>query len=456
MKRILLSLLVCFHVFTSCKKEISAPVELYSKDAAHLEAKLSYLNLPLNLRIEKLEALVNENLPKTIYTSNEDNLILNIVKGGTFRFVEVRNDEFTFEIPLKIHAEKKVGAFGLYQTAKTDFEVNLTFQSKIFLGANWKLISQTKPGKLTFKSTPKLSISGISVPIESLTRRVIESNYNLICRSIDENISESFDLEKEVLSLWNYVKQPQNVSEEYNTWIQIEPQDVLMTPLKSTTKGLELNIILKALIKTETKEKVETKVAISSSLPPIKFVESAPSGFNFIVYNLLSFKEAENLAKTNFGGETFDFNNGKYKVKIEDLEIYGTETNKLAIKATLSGTFNGVVYLTGTPKINAEEEYIWMDDLDFNLSSKSFLLKSASWLLDGIVKKKLTNNFHFPYRDLINEIKIATEESFNKSILPGINVSSKILKAEPISLSIQPEGIFSEISVIGLSQLIIE
>ena len=65
------------------------------------------------------------------------------------------------------------------------------------------------------------------------------------------------------------------------------------------------------------------------------------------------------------------------------------KNGKAVIALTMQGSLNGTVYLSGIPKYNEVEELIYFDELNYALETKSSLLKTANWLAQGLILKKI-------------------------------------------------------------------
>jgi hypothetical protein len=85
----------------------------------------------------------------------------------------------------------------------------------------------------------------------------------------------------------------------------------------------------------------------------------------------------------------------------------------MIIALDLIGSINGTVYLSGFPQFNAETKEIYFDQLDYVLNTKSFLVRSANWLAQGYVLRKIQESCRYSIQSNLDEAK--------QNILPYLN-----------------------------------
>ena len=79
----------------------------------------------------------------------------------------------------------------------------------------------------------------------------------------------------------------------------------------------------------------------------------------------------------------------------------------------MTGSINGTIYLSGIPNYNAVTKEIYFEQMDYVLNTKGLLTRTANWLLQGVVLKKIQENCRYSIRENLDEGK--------KSLLPYMN-----------------------------------
>src|SRR5690606_37261285 len=104
----------------------------------------------------------------------------------------------------------------------------------------------------------------------------------------------------------------------------------------------------------------------------------------------------------NFQGQ--EFGSGNKKVTVQKVNLWQNE-GKLIIALDLLGSVNGTIYLSGYPQYNRVTHEIFFDKLDYILNTKNILIKSANWLVQGKVLKKIEENCRYSIQENMDEGK---------------------------------------------------
>ena len=127
-------------------------------------------------------------------------------------------------------------------------------------------------------------------------------------------------------------------------------------------------------------------------------------------------------------GKEFDRTNGKAKkiVVVEDCRIYGTGNEKLIIKMSFSGSNAGIAYFTGKPFYDTNKKMIEVRDIDFDVKTKSLLLKSADWLFSKRVTNEITRVSRFDLSNYVDTAKIMINRQLNTEWIKGVSSTGTI------------------------------
>ncbi|HQW68662.1 MAG TPA: DUF4403 family protein, partial [Flavobacterium sp.] len=87
--------------------------------------------------------------------------------------------------------------------------------------------------------------------------------------------------------------------------------------------------------------------------------------------------------------------------------------SKIIIALDMSGSINGTIYLSGIPNYNAITKEIYFDQMDYVLNTKGLLTKTANWLMQGTILRKIQENCRYSIKENLDEGK--------KSMLPYLN-----------------------------------
>ncbi|NUO03536.1 MAG: DUF4403 family protein, partial [Saprospiraceae bacterium] len=266
----------------------------------------------------------------------------------------------------------------------------LNFKTNFDIRSDWSVETRTDIEGYEWLEKPKMRVVGVNLPIGFIADMILKNSKDKLTRSIDKLAKDNLDLRKMVEEAWKRFFDPVLVAPEYNTWLTLNPESIGMTPLSTLNNELVSTIVVESMPKVKIGDRPDA--ALFRTLPPLRYVEKAQEDFVVHLKADVSFREAERIAQTALVGESFS--QGKRAVKIEDIKLYG-QGNNLVVTTKLSGSYEGNVYLIGKPVYNLKTNKVDLDNLDFSLETKSFLVKSGAWILKSTLRKKLQENLDF-------------------------------------------------------------
>ncbi|MCA0381831.1 MAG: DUF4403 family protein [Bacteroidetes bacterium] len=145
------------------------------------------------------------------------------------------------------------------------------------------------------------------------------------------------------------------------------------------------------------------------------------SGFRLFIAQNLHYDSLSTLMNTNIAGKEFTAGKGLFKktVRIDSVRMQGGG-RKMFLKVYVSKAAKGVFFLEGIPKWDMLKQELYMDSLDYHIESKQWLVKSASYLLDGTITNKLKDYSRFNFTEKMTEMTTAIAEQMNREVYPGI------------------------------------
>ena len=236
-----------------------------------------------------------------------------------------------------------------------------------------------------------------------LAKKAIEDSFGVV------------DLKPQVQQIWNKL----NVS--YNLyglgWLKINPQKIRLTSL--VARNDSLNIFLGMTAKPVISfEKTTDLITLAPNLDN----SISKPGFNIFLDAVLNYDSLSNIINAQLKGKEFDLSKGKSKkvLVVEDCRIYGTGNEKLIIKMGFSGSNSGIAYFTGKPFYDATKKMIEVRDIDFDVKTKSLLLKSADWLFNKRITNEIARVSRFDLSSYIDTAKILINKLLNTEWIKGV------------------------------------
>ncbi|WP_312421374.1 DUF4403 family protein [Epilithonimonas sp.] len=395
----------------------------------------SNITLPVSLPVSEINNLINQSVKGVLYEdqsytdNNNDQFKVKVEKQGNIAIKALTNNRLMISVPLKIWAEKGYGTLGYYMYQDTNFNLIMNFITSLAATPDWKLNTKTTTAGFVWTQKPVLDYGKVKIPIASFIESVLKEQQNRFTTIIDQQIKSQFNLQPQLVMAWNQFSKPINVSQEYNTWLKISPQNTYMTPLQVFQDKIKTTVGIDLFSETFVgKMPLPTKDV--TSVPNFVVKPELPNIFNLQTTANIIFDEATKIARQQFLNKEFPLNNEKNKVKVDDIKVYGEKEN-IVIEVKAKGGVTGTAFIKGKPAYDALSHKIVLTQTDFNLKTKNFFQKALTVLFEGKIRKMIENDYGIPLLDIENSSKKSLMESFNKEYYKGIRLQGNVIELKP-------------------------
>ena len=416
--------------------------------------------MPVKIPLSEIGNVINASVQNLIFEdksftdNNNDQFKVKVWKTRAIRLVGGTQQNLLIEVPLKIWAEKGIGTLGIYSYQNTTFEMVMYFNTQLTFNNNWTMTTKTSPMGFKWVTKPVLDFGKIKVPITSLVETSLKQQQAEFSKTIDEMMISQLNFQNYAVMAWNQFSQPFNISEDYNTWLKITPVSVNISPLVFYGNQIEANIGIDTFSETFTGKKPPSTVPIKT-IANFNSVQSLPQKFLLQTTANIPFNQATKIAESMFLGKEFDFREGRSKIKITSVNVYGEE-NRIMIEAATEGTIDGVSYISGIPVYDDVKRKIVLTDTKFKLKTKNVLQKTATLLFQGKIVKMIEDEYGIPTAELEDSSKKSIEETFNKEYYRGLKMQGKVYKLKPSQILLSPVGITAIIDTEAQLKLLVQ
>jgi hypothetical protein len=445
MKSLFLGLAATFFAFSLSNCGSTSKIEALkptADNAAPLlyDAAPSYINMPISIKLQDVENQINKSLTGLIYDDNnitDDNLEVKIWKQAP---IQIQNEAGNIKtiLPLKAQIKYRIGTsklgIDLYDTREFNFNGVITLVSDVHM-ANWKLNTKTEFRSLDWNESPSVSVFGKAVPITYLINPAVKLFKAKIEKTIDNAISTAVDFKPNVLAALEKITMPFEMNKTYQTWLNITPSELYATDAQLQKENICFDLGLKCVMETRIGQQPISK--FDKNKIALKTTTKIPNVVAANVVAVSTYDNASRLMTANFKGQ--EFGNGKKKVTVQNVALWHKE-GKLIIALDLLGSVNGTIYLSGVPQYNPESKEIFFDDLDYVIDTKSRIMKTASWLAQGYILKKMQESCRYSIQGNLEEGKQNLVKYMkNFSPMPGVFINGNLngLNFEKIQLTNQ-------------------
>lgn len=445
------SLLVLLFSACSTSQKIAA-LKPEPDDASPLvyENTPSFINLPIRIKLKDVENQTNLLLNGLIYEDNDiedDDIQMKIWKLAP---ISITNDNGKIKtiLPLKALVSYRIGTKTLgveiYNTKEFSLNGVVTLLSEASL-TNWKLNTKTELKSLEWNESPTMIVFGKNVPVTYLINPAVKLFRSKIEKKIDDVIEKSMDFKPNVLAALEKICTPFQMSEAYESWLRIVPIEVYSTNARLKNDTFLLEMGMKCTMETLIGGKPDSKFDASKII--LKPVIKIPNQIAANIAAVSTFTQASKIMTKNFAGQVFG--SGSKKVTVQKVNIWH-KNGKMVIALDILGTVNGTIYLTGFPQYNEHTKELFFDKMDYALDTKNKLMRTANWLMQGVVLRNIQESCRYSIIPNLEEGKQNMMTYLkNYSPMPGVFVNGKMDDIQFQKIQLTNNAIIAFIKVNG-------
>lgn len=412
--KVTLSVLFISLVFVGCSttQKIETLKPLPSDDAPMVyNNKISFVNMPLEISLKEIEAQLNKTMNGEIYNDSnleDDKTEMIITKTAPIRLVE-KNGKIQTILPLKIWSRFKYGTefMGMNDTREINLNGTITMTSDVKL-SNWKMSTISKIDDFEWSESPTINVAGKKVPITYIINPTLSIFKSKIAKKIDDAIESSCDFKPYVLDVLEKISTPFLTSEQYQTWFKLIPVEVYVTDAVLGKTKINMDLGLKCTMQTMVG--LKPKNTFDRKDIQFKAVTKIPEKLTANIAAISTYESASRIISSNFKGK--EFASGSRKIVVQNVSLWQKDS-KIIIALEMTGSINGTIYLSGIPNYNSVTKEIYFDQMDYVLNTKGLLTRTANWLMQGVILKKIQENCRYSIKENLEEGK--------KSLLPYLN-----------------------------------
>lgn len=414
----------------------------------------SFISMPVTIGVADVEAQVNKMLNGVIYEDkdiDDDKIMMSVTKTAPIKFSE-ENGLLKSIVPIKVNAHYKYGTSALgidmYDTREFDLNAVVTLTSKVGL-SNWKMTTATTIESFEWQESPTMTVAGKKVAITYLVNPAMKYFKSKIEKKLDESLAKISDFRPQVLAALEKISTPILTSEKYETWFKLVPQELYVTDASLSKKQITMDMGMKCTMQTLVGEK--PKATFKKEDVVLKAVKQMPDKISAAVAAVSTFENASKIVTKNFQGQ--EFASGKRKVVVQKVDLWSKD-NKVIIALQMTGSINGTIYLTGIPNYNAVTKEIYFDQMAYVLDTKSVLMRTANWLAEGYILKKIQESCRYSIKENLEEGKKNLQPYLNNySPMPGVFINGTVNDFEFEKVEITNNAIIAFIKGSGTMNL---
>jgi hypothetical protein len=265
------------------------------------------------------------------------------------------------------------------------------------------------------------------------TEEVMKRVKNVVeqsAKDIDKQLN-SISFKKEAADAWKSMSK--SVSVPYLGYIHIKPTEIsLVKPLFSNNKlvtAIQLNC---ATYLDQSAEDIALP-----NIPELKIISSIPKDTFEVVTDIqLSYDSLSKFLTAQIKGQSFDIKGNTFT--FNSVTVRANTENKLVIGVEFGGSKKGILYMLANPVFENKEKIFSLENMEYELETKSLLLKMADWLYSKKIKEELTKASRMDFKDKFNALRTSVNSSLKRNI-GDFKLSGQMIDAQVFSIFVNKE-----------------
>jgi hypothetical protein len=404
-----------------------------------LKKETSTLYVPIEASTDDLARVLNQTVRKELYkgSTKTKGVSADVVRNG--QIVVSASDNFIYvTLPIAMSL-----SYGMFETKP--IPLKLKFKAKATVTPDWRLQTEIFYQGLSDLLTEEVGIGPLSFKPRSIVEGFTQPVQKLLSDLISQKINDMFSLKSQVASVWNTAYKPVLLDKNYNAWLKLTPLEVMLYPLNAQNNRVKLSVGISTFAEMVVGPEPAGQPALP--LPNLKLVNTFDKGFRISLNADLFYKDICAIVAPLLLNKRFD-SDGK-SIVITDFILYGNG-EKIVVKLQTQGSLDGVFYLTAKPVFNPKTDIFSVEDVDFDMSTQSLLLRTGDWFLHssirGMIQEKLNMNLTGQLEQsrqmagkALARVQLV-EHVFLRGDIKNLKFSGIIVQKDKISIQVYTEG----------------
>jgi hypothetical protein len=187
-------------------------------------------------------------------------------------------------------------------------------------------------------------------------------------------------------------------------------------------------------------------IATRKYLPSFSASES-PAGIATYLNAVYEYSFLSKLLNDSMRNKPFEVDGRTFIIK--NVNLAGTDQNKLLIDVSFDGYKRGTLHLSGTPFLDTAKQVLTMPDINYSVDSRDMLINIAKGLFRKRIMKKLKNQSVLDIAELIKNNKAIIEARLNQQLTDWLATRGNFQELKLVGLLSHKNAIQIQIFIKG-------
>lgn len=290
----------------------------------------------------------------------------------------------------------------------------LGYQTSVKVNSDYTLRTATDLKGFKLKDPCEMTIANIDVTTD--VEKEISKQLKGLEQEIDKQL-KGIDIKALAKDTWNVLQEPTLIP-GYG-YLTLSPTALGMSDLVFNKHKAKFNFSLDISPSFTT----EIPAVKKTSLPNLSMVKEE-KGLNFELDVIVSFDSLTSFIRSSMVGTSFNVK--RKTITIDDIAITGSVDNRIVLTTDISGSKKGKIFLLATPVLDDSLHVIRLTNVDFDVKTKSVLLKSAKWFFNSKITELIEQKGTYDFQGIVNDIKKEINHSLTQKLTNEVQMDGEI------------------------------
>lgn len=404
-----------------------------------LKKETSTLNIPIEASTGELARVLNQSVRKELYkgSTRTRGLTADVLRNGPI-VVSAADNYLYVTLPISISL-----SYGMFEIPA--IPLSLKFKATAGITPDWRLRAEIYYQGLSDLMAEEVGIGPLSLKPRSIVEGITQPVQRMLSDLMSQKINDLIPLRAQVAKVWNTAQKPVLLDKGYNAWLKLTPREVVLYPLSARDNRVRLSVGISTFAEVVVGPQPAAQPLLP--LPNLKQATTFDRSFRIALNADLFYKDLRAVAAPLLLNKQFD-SNGK-SIVIKNFDLYGNG-DRLVVKLETQGALDGVFYLTAKPVYDPKTNIFSVEDVDFDMQTKSLLLQSADWFLHGTVRGMIQDKLNVNLNQQLERTRQMAGKAlarmplvdhvFLKGDIKGLKFNDAIVQQDRISIQVYTEG----------------
>ena len=320
----------------------------------------------------------------------------------------------------------------------------IRYLTTLGLSKDYKLTSKTELEEFTIKDPCELTF--LNFDVTERVQKEIEKELKTMQAKMDDDI-EAIEITSTIEKAWKELQQSIPIA-QYG-FLQLNPLSFSTTDLRYEDQiaKFSLSLFFSPMITTEPVTKPYQ--SLTQMIPKTRM-----EGFSILTDVASSYDTLSSILTNEFKDEVISIK-GK-EIVVRNLKVIGCQSNRLVLRLEFDGFRKGKIYMVCRPEMDIDQQVLTLKDIDFEIKTRAFLLKSAEWLLGNRIRNEIAKKAKIDMSENLNSLLATIESKLNAPLAPGVNVLSNLDELRLNSLVLGKTHLYIRTKLTGKVKIAIE